>query len=118
MIFNDSVNITWKGKKYTCPVNMKLVKMMESNGFNAAVTNARMSMGGVPPLSLLAEMVQWLLFSGGCLDVSEDDVYAELMNNPMEEANTDLIKSAKAISEMFIPKIEAVDRVAKGEKKK
>lgn len=118
MFFNDSVKITWKGKEYDCPVNLKLVKMMESNGFNAAVTNARMSIGGVPPISLLAEMVQWLLLSGGCTDVSEDDIYAELMNNSMEKSNVELIKSAKALSELFIPKIETSERVAKGGKKK
>jgi hypothetical protein len=118
MFFNDSAKITWKGKEYTCPVNMKLVKLMESNGFNAAVTNARMSAGGVPPISLLAEMVQWLLFSGGCHDITEDDVYCELMNNSMDDSNIELIKSAKALSELFIPKIEPSDRVGKSEKKK
>lgn len=118
MIFNDTAKIKWKGKEYTCPVNMRLVKLMESNGFNAAVTNARMSMGGVPPISLLAEMVQWLLYSGGCHDITEDDVYAELMNNAMDEANVDLIKSAKYLSELFIPKIESAERVTKPAKKK
>lgn len=118
MFFNDSIDITWKGKKYTCPVNMKLVKTMESHGFNAAVTNARCAMPGVPPLSLVAEMVQWLLLSGGCSDVSEDEVYAELMNNSMEESNIEIIKAAKPMSELFIPKIETSDRAATGEKKK
>lgn len=118
MFFNDSVKIKWKGKEYVCPINMKLIKLMESNGFNVAVTNARMSVGGVPPISLLAEMVQWLLFSGGCTDVTEDDVYAELMNNAMQDDNAELIKSGRALSELFIPKIETSDRVAKSEKKK
>ncbi len=117
MFFNDSVKIKWKGKEYDCPVNLKLIKVMESNGFNVAVTNARMSTGGVPPISLLAEMVQWLLFSGGCTDVTEDDIYAELMNNSMDKDNTDLIKSGRALSELFIPKIEPSERSSKSEKK-
>ncbi len=117
-MFNDSVKIKWKGKEYTCEVNMKLVKLMESNGFNAAVTNARMSMGGVPPISLLAEMVQWLLYAGGCHNITEEEVYADLMNNPMEDGNKALIKEGRALSELFIPKIESSDRVSKTEKKK
>lgn len=120
MFFKDSAKIKWKGEEYTCPINMKSVKIMESNGFNAAVTNAQCSSSVVPPISLLAEMVYWLLLFGGCKDkeLSEDAVYAELMNNSMDDANVEIMKSAKALSELFIPKIDTAERVTSGEKKK
>lgn len=120
MFFNDTAKIKWKGKEYLCAVTMEKIKIAESYGFNAAVTNARCSGFGVPPLSLVAEMVYWLLVFGECEDkkLTEEAVYAELMNNSMGKDNVEIIKAAKTLSELFIPKIEASDRKEKGEKKK
>lgn len=119
MFFNDSVKIKWKGKTYDCQVDMRKVKLAESNGYNSAVTNARCTNVGVPPLSLVAEMVYWLLLFGGCDDksLSEESIYAELSSNPMESDNNEIIKAAQALSELFIPKIESAERTGDSEKK-
>lgn len=116
-MFNNVAKIKWQGEEYACEVNMKLVQLMESNGFNAAVTNARCSAFGVPPLSLVAEMLHWLLSAGGC-SVTEEDIYAELMHNSSDADNLEIIKSAQALSELFIPKIKPVVGSKVDEKKK
>lgn len=116
MFFADSVKIKWKGKDYTCPISMELIKLMESNGVNIYVSATRIKQSGVPPISLVSEIFFYLLNAGGC-EVGEQELYEYFMLNAGEKDAIGLLRHSKTLVDCFFPKIEKSDRTDNGEKK-
>ena len=113
-MFNDSVKLKWKGKEYTCPITMNLAKAMEKGGVNILATAIELDNGGIPKVTVVAEVYSWLLGAGGC-DVSEEEVYISIMSSPGK--STELVTSAKYAINLFFPKFESPERSEKKVKK-
>lgn len=116
-MFNDSVKLKWQGKEYDCPITMNLVKTMERNGVNILNISVQLSKGGVPPVSLIAELYSYVLQAGGC-DVAEEQIYQSIMSDVGNEDNLALLKAAQYVTSMFFPEIEGAERNGKGTVKK
>lgn len=106
-MFNDSVKLKWQGKEYDCPITMRLAKAMEKGGVNILATAVELDNGGIPKVTLIAEIYSWLLGAGGC-EVSEEEVYLSIMGAPGE--STELVTSAKYAINLFFPKFESPER--------
>ena len=117
-MFNDSVKVKWNDKEYECPITMELIKTMERNGANVLLTRAQIERGGVPPVSLVAEMFAYVLNSGGCM-VTEGEIYESIVKDSASDQSLDILKAADFVSSLFMPKVETAERaVKKGSKKK
>lgn len=115
-MFNDSVKLKWEGKEYDCPVTMDLVKRMERSGFNILQAAAELDRGGIPPVSMVAELYAFLLIEGGCTSVTDEDIYTSIMKD-MEDAKSLVIAAKHAIG-YFFPEIEPEERKEKSSGKK
>lgn len=117
-MFNDSVKIKWNGKEYECPITMELIKQMERNGANVLLTRVQIERGGIPPVSLVAEMFAAVLQYGGC-PVTESEIYESIMKDTSSDQSIGLLKMADFVSSLLIPQLEAPERKpGKGAKKK
>jgi hypothetical protein len=116
-MFNDSVKLTWQGKEYDCPITMDLVKTMERNGVNILQTRIQLEKGGIPPVSLVAEMFSYVLNAGGCY-VTEQEIYTSIMGGVDSPESMSLLKAALHVSSMFFPQLESAERTEAGSGKK
>lgn len=114
-MFNDSIKLKWQGKEYDCPITMSLAKAMEKGGVNILSTAVELDKGGIPPITLVAELYAWILSAGGC-HVTEDEVYASIMSDPAD--SSELVLAAKRAINLFFPPIESAERTSKKAKKK
>ena len=113
-MFNDSVKLKWEGVEYDCPITMKLVKEMERNGVNILQVAINLDKGGIPHVSLVAELYSWLLAAGGC-SATEEAIYESIMSNPADSAA--LVLAAKNAVKLFFPDLESSERSGEGQKK-
>lgn len=115
-MFNDSVKLKWQGKEYDCPITMELVKTMERNGVNILNTRIQLEKGGIPPVSLVAEMFAFVFQAGGC-NVTEQEIYESIMTKTASEENINLLKAAMYVSSLFFPKLDTPERTGGDGKK-
>lgn len=117
-MFNEIAKVKWKGKEYECPITMELVKVMERNGANVLLTRVQIEKGGIPPVSLVAEMFAYVLQAGGC-SVTESEIYESIMKDSASDDSLSMLKAADYVSSLFLPRLESADRTGgKGAKKK
>lgn len=116
-MFDDSVKLKWQGKEYDCPVTMDLVKTMERNGVNILQTRIQLEKGGIPPVSLVAELFSYVLQAGGC-NVTEQAIYESIMSDAASVESIDLLKAAMHVSAMFFPALESAERTGNDSVKK
>ena len=91
------ITIGFKGEKHDIPLSMDLINRIELNGVNLLKLQLLVEQEPIPPTSLLASFYALLLQSGG-VDVSPEDVWAELIH----EDPVGLINASKvALSAMF-----------------
>jgi hypothetical protein len=81
-IFRD-VTIAWRGKEYTITPSMRLMRTIEMGDISLSDIAVRTSQGR-PPVSHLAFVISKMLQSVGA-DVSEDDVYSEIIRGKPEQ---------------------------------
>jgi hypothetical protein len=81
-IFRDVV-LTWKGVDYTVTPSMRLMRSIEMGDISLTDIAVRAA-SGRPPVSHLAYVISKMLQSSG-LNVSEDEVYSEIMGGKDEE---------------------------------
>lgn len=116
-MFNDSVKLKWQDREYDCPITMNLVKTMERNGVNILATRIQLEKGGIPPVSLVAELFSYVLQSGGC-NVTEQAIYESVMSNAASDESMNMLKAAMHVSAMFFPSLENAERTGNDSGKK
>jgi len=84
-IFRD-INITWKGKDYTITPSMRLMRTIEMGDVSLSDIAVRIAQGR-PPISHLAFVIAKMLQSVGA-DVSEEDVYAEIIKGDQDQVQS------------------------------
>ena len=107
----EEVTITWDGEEHVVTPTYKMVNQIEQRVSLVALANRIAN--GEPPVSHMAEVLAVLLRNAG-VQVSPDDVYAELMNTEDPEAFTQI---AHVILTAFVPSKKS-DSPAAGAKKK
>lgn len=102
-VFRD-FEIEWAGEKYTVLPTMRLLRSIESDG--TSITNVIHQVStGKPQASIMARIVAMVMQSGGA-PVTDEEMYAELVNGDVE-----------AILELYFSIIEAISPAPVDEKK-
>lgn len=81
-IFRDAV-LTWKGVDYTVTPSMRLMRSIEMGDISLTDIAVRAA-SGRPPVSHLSYVIAKMLQSAG-VNVSEEDVYSEIMGGKDDE---------------------------------
>lgn len=99
-VFRD-VDMAWQGKTYTVTPSNRLLRRIEGEGISLTHMISRISKGE-PPISETCYVVAELLRSGGA-DVTEDDVYGEVMTALAEGREDAFANMAVAVVEAISP---------------
>ena len=110
-MLNDIVKLKWDGQEYSCPVTMSLIKDMERSGVNILQSAIMIDKGGIPPISLIAELYAHILRAGGC-NVTEDEIYNSIMSAPAD--SVELVAAARVALTAFFPNLDSAERSGKG----
>ena len=83
-VFRD-VTAVWNGEEYTFSPSNRILRRMESNGVNIAQLIAGLSQGSVSVPNLAFVAAEFLKIGGA--DVTEDQVYAHIMEGSTDDVS-------------------------------